>query len=114
LPKWSIRRHDDHVDVDDESAGDETVMGHGRVGRQKNFGAPPYRELQSPEWDAITLHNELPITPTWRTNCQGSGCRLTNGGSGPKCVGGYERDAHRNLGETRETQRFILVWASGE
>jgi hypothetical protein len=44
-----VRRRDDYVDVDDESVSDETVMGHGRVGRQKIFGAPPSREVQSPE-----------------------------------------------------------------
>jgi hypothetical protein len=46
------------------------------------------------------LHSEFLIFPTWCANCQGvrprqirkggypSGCRLSNGGSGPKSVGG--------------------------
>jgi hypothetical protein len=39
---------------------------------------------------------------------------LTNGGSGPKSIGGSSRMELGNLGETRGTQRFILVRASEE
>jgi hypothetical protein len=39
---------------------------------------------------------------------------LIDGGSGPKSVGGSLRMELGNPGETRETHRFILVWASGE
>jgi hypothetical protein len=52
-----------------------------------------------------------------RTDPQGgypSGCRLIDGGSGPKSVGGSSRMELGNLGETRGTWRFILVQASGE
>jgi hypothetical protein len=49
---------------------------------------------------ATMLHGEFLIAPTWRANCQGgetctnpqegypSGCRLIDGGSGPKSVSG--------------------------
>jgi hypothetical protein len=43
-----------------------------------------------------------------------SGCRLIDGGSGPKSVGGSSQMELGNPGETRETRRFILVRASGE
>jgi hypothetical protein len=63
--------------------------------------------------------------PTWRAKCQRvrpgrsargypSGCRLIDGGSGPKSVCGSSRIELGNPGETREIRRIILVRASGE
>jgi hypothetical protein len=68
----------------------------------------------------------VPDLPYLALNCQGgetctdplggypSGCRLIDGGSGPKSVGGSSRMELGNPGETRETRRFIVVRASGE
>jgi hypothetical protein len=82
-------------------AEDDTGSGHYAAQRVPDF---PYlaRQLSGGET---------------RTDPQGgypSGCRLIDGGSGPKSVGGSLRMELGNPGETRETHRFILVWASGE
>jgi hypothetical protein len=61
---------------------------------------------------ATMLHSEFPISPTWRANCQGvrrgrsargdpSGCRLIDGGSGPKSVGGSSQGELRTRRELR-------------
>jgi hypothetical protein len=38
---------------------------------EKNFGATPSREIQSPERTAILLHNDLSIIPTGLANYRG-------------------------------------------
>jgi hypothetical protein len=69
---------------------------------------------------ATMLHNEFPIAPTWRANCQGlrprqickgatQAVRRLMGGAGTKKVGGNSRDELGTWQEWRGTQGFRLV-----
>jgi hypothetical protein len=62
------------VDAPDEEFVDDAIVGPvcvggggGRVARQKSVVSPRKKSL---ERGAIALHEELPITPTWRANYQ--------------------------------------------
>jgi hypothetical protein len=109
----SPRRRD--LAIRSEGSGEEVAVEEVLcVVAEHDVGSGHHAALRVPDLPYLT--RQLSGGETW-IDPQGdysSGCRLTNGGSGPKSIGGSSRMELGNLGETRGTQRFILVRASEE
>jgi hypothetical protein len=109
----SPRRRD--LAIRSEGSGEEVAVEEVLcVVAEDDVGSGHHAALRVP--DLPYLARQLSGGETW-IDPQGdysSGCRLTNGGSGPKSIGGSSRMELGNLGETRGTQRFILVRACEE
>jgi hypothetical protein len=114
-----LARHPENEDVDlairSEGVGEKVVVEEVfRAVAEDDAGSGHHAAQRVPDHHYLT--RQLSVGETW-IDLQGgypSGCRLIDGGSGPKSVGGSSWMELGNPGETRETRRFILVRTSRE
>jgi hypothetical protein len=108
-----LQNEDVDLAVRSEGGGEQVaVMESSMSSQRRHWVWPPCCTVSSrPPY----LAHQLSEGETW-LSARGypSGCRLIDGGSGPKSVCGSSRIELGNPGETREIRRIILVRASGE